>query len=93
MLGLGDDYIHHISDIQSASQAWIALMISFFYLHMQEGATIGSHINYLRSLMVQLASMKSPISEDIAIAVLLKSLPDTYAPLVTTFKYHNNPTL
>ena len=37
--------------------------------------------------------MKSPISEDIAIAVLLKSLPDTYATLVTTFKYHNNPTL
>lgn len=108
LLGLGDDYIHHISDIQSASRAWItldtlfgprsknskiALMISFFDLHMQVGATIASHVNYLRSLMVQLASVKSPISEDIAIAVLLKSLPNTYDTLVTTFKYHNDPTL
>ena len=25
LLGLKNDYIHHISDIQSASQAWITL--------------------------------------------------------------------
>ena len=107
-LSLGDDYIHHISDLQSASQAWIkldtlfgartqnskiALMISFFDLHMQDGDTIAAHVNQLRSLMVQLASIMTPISEDIAISVLLKSLPDVYDTLVTTLKYLPNPTI
>lgn len=107
-LALGDDYIHHISDLESASQAWIkldilfgartqsskiALKISFFELTMKEGDSIAAHVNQLRSLMVQLSSVKSPVTEDDAIAVLLKSMPDTYDTIVTTLKYQPNPSL
>lgn len=107
-LGLGDDYIHHISDLETASEAWVkldtlfgarsqnsklALKISFFELQMKLGDSIASHVNQMRSLMTQLASVKSPVTEDDAMAVLLKSMPEEYDNLVTTLKNLPNPTL
>ena len=43
--------------------------------------------------MTQLASVNSPITEEDAMAVLLKSMPDTYDTIVTTLKNLPNPSL
>lgn len=107
-LGLSDNYLHHISDLESPSEAWhkldvlfgasshtskLALKIAFFALTMDSGSSVATHVNNLRSLMTQLASVNSPITEEDAMAVLLKSMPDTYDTIVTTLKNLPNPSL
>lgn len=102
-LALSDDYIHHVSDINSAAQAWedleklfgaqaknakIALKIQFFSLVMNQGTTLATHINSMRSLMIQLAGIGAEVQEDDAVAVLLKSLRDLeeYQNVITTLQ-------
>lgn len=85
-LGLGDDYIHHISDLEIAVEARVkldtlfgarsenfklALKISFFELQMKHGDSIACHVNQMRSLMTQSAFVKSLVTEDDSMAVLL----------------------
>ena len=41
--------------------------------------------------MNQLASIHSPVTEDDAMAMLLKSMPEEYDNLVTTLKYGPDP--
>ena len=106
-LALGDDYIHHISDLESPSEAWqkldilfgasshiskLSLKIAFFELKMTSGTPLAAHVNHMRSLMTQLASINSPITTDDAMAVLLKSMPEDYDHVVTTLKNLPNPT-
>ena len=46
---------------------------------------MSSHLNSMKSLLTQLASIKINLDEDIVIAVLLKSLPDEdYSNVITT---------
>ena len=107
-LGLSDNYLHHISNLESPFEAWhkldvlfgasshtskLALKIAFFELKMDSGTSVASHVNNLRILMTQLASVNSLIIEDDAMAVLFKSMPETYDTIVTTLKNLPNPSL
>lgn len=106
-LGLSDDYMHHISALDSAAEAWktldalfgasgktskLNLKIAFFELQMKDDDTIASHVNKMRSLMTQLAAVESPVTDDDAMAVLLKSVPETYDHLTSTLKNLPDPT-
>ncbi|MCO5597941.1 hypothetical protein L7F22_052027 [Adiantum nelumboides] len=51
---------------------------------MASKTPLASHLNNMQSLMTQLAGISLKVDEDIAIAVLLKSLPSNYDHIVTT---------
>lgn len=97
-LALHDNYIHYIYDCKTSHEAWellekqfgahakhskMSLLIEFFKLK-QDRNEVAIHINHLKNLMSQLASIELPIEEDVAIAVLLASLDETYDNLITT---------
>ena len=69
----------------------LSLKIKFFGLELKPGAHLDVHINKMISLMNKLASIHSP-TEDDAMVVLLKSMPEEYDNLVTTLKYFPDPT-
>lgn len=99
-LGLSDTYIHHIDGRESSHEAWntldtlfgaqaknskISLLIKFFELNMNIDESLPTHLNYMKSILTQLAGIKKVIEEDVIIAVLLKSLPqEGYSNIVTT---------
>ena len=97
-LALDHDYIHYIYERTTSKEAWelldkqfgahanhskMSLYIEFFKLK-QDGKDVSIHINQLKNLMSQLASIKLPVKEDVATAVLLASLDENYDNLVTT---------
>lgn len=97
-LALDDNFIHYVYDCKTSHEAWdkldkqfgpnakhskMTLLIEFFKLN-QGDKDIAIHVNDLKSLMSQLASIELPISEDYAIAVLLASPNDNFDNLVTT---------
>ncbi|MCO5614173.1 hypothetical protein L7F22_068454 [Adiantum nelumboides] len=51
---------------------------------MSAKTPLASHLNSMQSLMNQLAGIYLKVDEDIAIALLLKSLPSSYDHIVTT---------
>ena len=108
-LALSDNYIHHISNLGSSLEAWdtldqlfgasgknskISLKIEFFGLKLNPHESFATHVNHMRSLMTQLSAIGASVSDDDAIVVLLKSLPDEeYGHVVTTLKNLPSPTL
>ena len=92
--------VHHIDGCDIAFDAWehlesvfgaqarcfkYSLLIKFFTLTLQKGDALSSHLNSMKSLLTQLASIKINLDEDIVIAVLLKSLTDEhYSNVITT---------
>ena len=108
-LALSNNYIHHIFNLKSSLEAWnildqlfgakgknskISLKIEFFGLKLDTNESFATHVNHMRSLMTQLAAIGAPVSDDDAIVVLLKSLPDVeYGHVVTTLKNLPSPTL
>ena len=55
---------------------------------------MSSHLNYMKSLITQLASIKINLDEDIVIDVLLKSLQDEdYSNVITTLTNVPNTSL
>lgn len=104
-LALHDNYIHYVYECKTSHEAWdtldkqfgpnakhskMTLLIEFFKLN-QGDKDIAIHVNDLKNLMSQLASIELPISEDYAIAVLLASLNGNFDNLVTTLT--NLPTI
>ncbi|MCO5550661.1 hypothetical protein L7F22_004150 [Adiantum nelumboides] len=98
-LELDDTYIHHVDGCETAKETWdqldtlfgaqakgskFGLLIEFFKLEMLAKTPLASHLNNMQSLMTQLAGISLKVDEDIAIAVLLKSLPFGYDHTVTT---------
>ncbi|MCO5572139.1 hypothetical protein L7F22_025890 [Adiantum nelumboides] len=98
-LELDDTYIHHVDGCETAKETWdqldtlfgaqaksskFGLLIEFFKLEMEPKMPLASHLNNMQSLMTQLAGISLKVDEDIAIAVLLKSLPSSYKHIVTT---------
>ena len=98
-LNLGDQYLHHISNLDSAKSAWetldqlfgatcknakINLKLQLFKLNMNPGDSFPIHLNEFKSILSQLASIKAPMDEDDCIALLLKSMPEEYDIIVTT---------
>ncbi|MCO5613220.1 hypothetical protein L7F22_067496 [Adiantum nelumboides] len=98
-LELDDSYIHHVDGCEIAKETWdqldtlfgaqvksskFGLLIEFFKLEMASKMPLAYHLNNMQSLMTQLAGIFLKIDEDIAIAVLLKSLPSSYDHIVTT---------
>ncbi|MCO5603335.1 hypothetical protein L7F22_057485 [Adiantum nelumboides] len=51
---------------------------------MASKTPLASHLNNMQSLMTQLSGISLKVDEDIAIDVLLKSLPSSYDHIVTT---------
>ncbi|MCO5580120.1 hypothetical protein L7F22_033987 [Adiantum nelumboides] len=95
---LDDTYIHHVDGCETAKETWdqldtlfgaqaksfkFGLLIEFFKLEMLARTPLASHLNNMQSLMTQLAGISLKVDEDIAIAVLLKSLPSSYDHIVT----------
>ena len=61
---------------------------------MKEGDTLPKHLNYMKSRMSQLATIRAPIDNEDAIAVLFKSMPlEQYGHLVSTLQNLPDPTL
>ncbi|MCO5584155.1 hypothetical protein L7F22_038078 [Adiantum nelumboides] len=98
-LELHDMYIHHVDGCETAKETWdqldtlfgaqaksskFGLLIEFFKLEMASKTPLASHLNNMQSLLIQLAGISLKVDEDIAIAVLLKSLPSSYDHIVTT---------
>ncbi|MCO5591092.1 hypothetical protein L7F22_045069 [Adiantum nelumboides] len=98
-LELADTYIHHVDGCETAKETWdqldtlfgaqakspkIGLLIEFFKLEMAIKMPLASHLNNTQRLMTQLADISLKVDEDIAIAMLLKSLPSSYNHIVTT---------
>ncbi|MCO5554987.1 hypothetical protein L7F22_008526 [Adiantum nelumboides] len=98
-LELDDTYIHRVDGCETAKETWdqldtlfgaqaksskFGLLIEFFKLEMSVKTPLASHLNSMQSLMTQLAGISLKVDEDIAIAVLLKSLPSSYDHIVTT---------
>lgn len=98
-LALGDEYLHHISNITTSKLAWeifdklfgalgknskINLKLQLFKLNMPPGGDFLVHLNTFNGLLSQLASIHAPVDKDDCIALLLKSLPDEYDNIVTT---------
>ncbi|MCO5566781.1 hypothetical protein L7F22_020461 [Adiantum nelumboides] len=99
LVELDDTYIHHVDGCETAKETWdqldtlfgaqaksskFGLLIEFFKLEMSAKTSLASHLNNIQSLMTQLAGISLKVDEDIAIAVLLKSLPSSYDHIVTT---------
>ncbi|MCO5557398.1 hypothetical protein L7F22_010961 [Adiantum nelumboides] len=98
-LELDDTYIHHVDGCETAKETWgqldtlfgaqaksskFGLLIEFFKLEISAKKPLASHLNSMQSLMTQLAGISLKVDEDIAIVVLLKSLPSSYDHIVTT---------
>ncbi|MCO5557476.1 hypothetical protein L7F22_011041 [Adiantum nelumboides] len=98
-LELDDTYIHHVDGCETAKETWdqldtlfgaqaksskFGLLIEFFKLEMSAKTPLASHLNNMQSLMTQLAGISLKVDENIAIDVLLKSLPSSYDHIVTT---------
>ncbi|MCO5564807.1 hypothetical protein L7F22_018475 [Adiantum nelumboides] len=98
-LELDDTYTHHVDGCETAKETWdqldtlfgaqakgskLGLLIEFFKLEMASKTPLASHLNNMQSLMTQLACISLKVDEDIAIAMLLKSLPSSYDHIVTT---------
>ncbi|MCO5593937.1 hypothetical protein L7F22_047956 [Adiantum nelumboides] len=98
-LELDDTYIHHVGGCENAKETWdqldtvfgaqaksskFGLLIEFFKLEMASKMPLASHLNKMQSLMTHLACISIKMDEDIAIAMLLKSLPSSYVHIVTT---------
>ncbi|MCO5553311.1 hypothetical protein L7F22_006832 [Adiantum nelumboides] len=92
-------HTHHVDGCETAKETWdqldtlfgaqaksskFGLLIEFFKLKMSSKTPLASHLNNMQSLMTQLAGISLKVDEDIAIAVLLKSLPSSYDHIVTT---------
>ncbi|MCO5554018.1 hypothetical protein L7F22_007544 [Adiantum nelumboides] len=91
-LELDDTYIHHVDGCEIAKETWdqldtlfgaqaksskFGLLIEFLKLEMASKTPLASHLNNMQSLMTQLSGISLKVDEDIAIAVLLKSLPSS----------------
>ena len=75
-LALGDEYLHHISNITTSKLAWeildklfgasgknskINLKLQLFKLNMPPGGDFLVHLNTLKGLLSQLASINAPV--------------------------------
>lgn len=60
---------------------------------MENGITMSNHISNLRSLIRQLAEVKSPVDDDDAKAILLNSLSSKYSNVVFTLSQLASQTL
>ncbi|MCO5581186.1 hypothetical protein L7F22_035064 [Adiantum nelumboides] len=98
-LELDDTYIHHVDGCKTVKETWdqldthfgalaksskFGLLIEFFKLEMASKMPLASHLNNMQSLIAQLADISLKGDDDIAIAMLLKSLLSSYDHIVTT---------
>ena len=98
-LNLGDEYLHHISNLSTTKEAWkilnhlfgatgknakINLKLQLFKLTLKPGTPFPIHLNEFKGLLTQLASIKATVDEEDSIALLLKSMPEEYDVVVTT---------
>ena len=60
---------------------------------MKPNTSLASHLNYMESLLTQLAGINLKMDEDICIGVLLKSLPPAYDNVSTTLTNMPEPKL
>ena len=85
-LSLGDEYLHHISSIETVKSAYntldnlfgatgknskINLKLQLFKLQMKLGSSFPLHLNVFKGLLSQLALIKAPVEEYDCIALLL----------------------
>ncbi|MCO5570217.1 hypothetical protein L7F22_023935 [Adiantum nelumboides] len=98
-LELDDTYLHHVDWCETTKETWdqldtlfgaqaksskFGLLIEFFKLDMASRMPLVSYLNNMQSLMTQLVGIYLKMDEDIAIFVLLKSLPSSCNHIVTT---------
>ena len=96
---LKDAQLLSVSKAKSSEEAWASLeaiyevkniasllhlLQRFFTIKMSEGDNIATHINKLRELTEQLASIREDISDLYFVMTLLRSLPESYQTLVVT---------
>ncbi|KAH9321030.1 hypothetical protein KI387_015669, partial [Taxus chinensis] len=98
-LALSDTELHYIDLEKKSKDIWdvlsktfgakavnakFSLKLQLFKLKMNEGATMSSHINDLRSLLRQLTEVSAQVDEEDAKTILLNSLPPKYSNVVFT---------
>ena len=100
-LSLGDNQLSLVRSAQTAREAWqkleshyetkslankLFLRKQYFSATMSEGDTMMEHINKMRSLAEQLASVGAQVSEDDKVTTLLCSLPESYNNLIVALE-------
>ncbi|KAH9291344.1 hypothetical protein KI387_043468, partial [Taxus chinensis] len=98
-LALSDSELHHVDLDKSSKEIWdtlnklfgakavnakFSLKLQLYRFKMDEGVSMSSHINNLRSLIRQLAEVKAAIEDEDAKAILLNSLSSKYSNVVFT---------
>ena len=98
-LHMKDSQLLNVSKAESSAEAWesletlyehknaaslLFLLQQFFTIKMSEGDSIAAHINKVRELAEQLASIGEKVSDLWMIMTLLGSLPESYQTLVVT---------
>lgn len=101
LTSVADEIVHYLDQSTTAKHAWeilernfgakskhskISLKMQLYSLVMQEGESLSSLVNRLKSICTQLSYIECNIEEEDKIAVLLKSLPLPYDNIVTVLK-------
>ena len=100
-LSLSDSQLSLVRSANTAKDAWsklenhyevkslankLFLRKKYFTASMSEGDTMMEHINKMRSLAEQMASVGAQVSEEDQVATLLCSLPDSYDNLIVALE-------
>ncbi|KAH9327354.1 hypothetical protein KI387_007532, partial [Taxus chinensis] len=98
-LALSDSELHHVDLDKSSKEIWdtliklfgakavnakFSLKLQLYRFKIDDGVSMSSHINNLRSLIKQLVEVKAAIEDEDAKAILLNSLSSKYSNVVFT---------
>ena len=100
-LSLADNQLMLVKTSTSARDAWIKLQKHFeqkglanklflrrklFTMQLQDGESVEQHVNSLKEIAEELESIKSSVSEEDLVLVILGSLPEAYNNLITSLE-------
>ena len=96
-----DDQLYHLKEADTAKKCWdnlknhyekpslstrVFVMKTICKMQLQEDEKMESHINDMMRYIEQLNIMGDPLSESWSVAMLLRSLPDSYDPLIVALE-------
>jgi hypothetical protein len=100
-INLVDNQLHHIKRCKGSAEAWktlcnihetwslcniLFIRRKFFTCKMQEEQDLLDHINKVKALADQLASLEVPVRDEDVVMTLLESLPPSYEYLITALE-------
>ena len=101
ILAIDSAQLYLVTSCEEPKQAWNALKNHFeretlanklllkkqcFRSEMKEGTSVDQHLKHMKDITDKLAAIGAPISEEDQVVTLLRSLPRSYATLVTAIE-------